>query len=90
MVNVTERAKEKLKELLAIKGDDQSAGLRLERAPSGELSIFPDHERADDQVVEHQGSVVLLVGQETAERVGETTIDYDESGPGPRLVIRRS
>lgn len=90
MVNVTERARERLKELLTTENDDPSVGLRLEQTPSGELSIFPDRQRADDQVVEHHGAVVLLVGQETAQTVEDTTIDTDESGPGLRLTIRRS
>jgi len=37
------------------------------------LGIFPDRERADDQVVEHDGAAVLLVAQEIAEKVEDTT-----------------
>lgn len=89
MVNVTERAKDRLKELLTRQSDDPSIGLRLDRVSTGELGIFPDRGREDDQVVEHQGAALLLVGQDVARSVGDTTIDYDESGPGPRLVIRK-
>jgi Fe-S cluster assembly iron-binding protein IscA len=87
MVNVTERAKEKLKTLRESAIDDPSVGLRLEPMPSGQLAVFPDRERADDQVVEHQGAVVLLVAQEIAQRVGNTTIDYEESHA--RFVLRK-
>jgi Fe-S cluster assembly iron-binding protein IscA len=92
MVNVTERARaklkelletEKLKELLETESDDQSVGLRLGKTTSGALGIFPDCERPDDQVVEHEGAAVLLVGREIAENVEGTTIDYEEGGPGP-------
>jgi Fe-S cluster assembly iron-binding protein IscA len=89
MVNVTERAKEKLKELLATETDDPSIGLRLEASTAGEFGVFPDREREDDQVITHQGAVVLLIGQEIAQTTEETTIDYEESEPGSRLVIRR-
>jgi len=89
MVNVTERAREKLRELLTSQSDDLSVGLRLDRVSTGELGIFPDREQADDQVIEHQGSALLLVGQGIAQTMGDTTIDCDESGPGPRLVIRK-
>ena len=89
MVHVTERAKDKLKELLATESVDPSVGLRLEKSASGEFGIFPDRERADDQVVQHQGAVVLLVGQETAETMAGTTIDCDDTGAG-RLVLKRS
>jgi Fe-S cluster assembly iron-binding protein IscA len=88
MVTVTERAKEKLKEMLQSETDDPSVGLRLATAPSGEFGIFPDRERDDDHIVEHQGSAVLLVGQEMADAIGDATIDYDESRPDPRLVMK--
>jgi Fe-S cluster assembly iron-binding protein IscA len=89
MVIVTERAKEKLRELLEPVIEDTSVGLRLELTPSREFAVYPDRERMGDQVVEHQGTVVLLVGQEMAQTVEDTTIDCDE-GPNPRLVIRHS
>jgi len=91
MLNVTERAKAKLKELLLeTESDDRSVGLRLGKTASGALGVFPDRERADDQVVEHDGAAVLLVGQEIAEKMKDTTIDYEEGGPGPGLVINRN
>jgi Fe-S cluster assembly iron-binding protein IscA len=89
MVNVTERAKEKLKALLETEGNDQSVGLRLGATPAGQFGVFPDRERPDDQVVEHDGAVVLLVGQEVAEKVDNTIIDYEESDSGPGLIIKR-
>jgi Fe-S cluster assembly iron-binding protein IscA len=89
MVNVTERAKEKLKALLETEGNDQSVGLRLGATPTGQFDVFPDRERPDDQVVEHDGAVVLLVGQEVAEKVDNTIIDYEESASGPELIIKR-
>ena len=90
MLNVTERAKAKLKGLLDSESGDRSVGLRLGKTASGALGIFPDRERADDQVVEHDGAAVLLVAQEIAEKVEDTTIDYEEAEPGPRLVIKRN
>jgi Fe-S cluster assembly iron-binding protein IscA len=89
MVNVTDRAKDRLKQLLESRSDDQSVGLRLEHTSSGQLGIFPDRGRADDQIVEHEGAAVLLIGREIVQAVGDTTIDYEEAGPGPRLVIKR-
>lgn len=89
MVNVTERAKEKLKTLLETEVDDSSVGLRLETTPSGQLGVFPDRAHADDQVVVHEGAVVLLVDQEVAETIGDTTLDYEESQVGAHFVIRK-
>jgi len=87
MVNVSERAKGQLKKLLETRRDDPSVGLRLGTTASGRFSVVPDRERGDDEVVEYRGSVVLLVGQDIAQMMGGTTIDYDERGPQPRLVI---
>jgi Fe-S cluster assembly iron-binding protein IscA len=90
MLTVTERAKAKLKKLLDSESDDRSIGLRLGKTASGALGVFPDRERPDDLVVEHEGATVLLVGQEVVEKVEDTTIDYEEGGPGPGLVIKRN
>jgi Fe-S cluster assembly iron-binding protein IscA len=87
MVYVTERARESLRELLA-ESDDPSASLRLGTVTSGQLGVFRDRERADDQIVEHEGVAVLLIGKEIAPIVQNTTIDYDDNGRTPGLVIR--
>jgi Fe-S cluster assembly iron-binding protein IscA len=89
MFNVTERARAKLRELLTTESDDQSVALRLGKTASGELGVFADRERPDDQVVEHEGAAVLLVGREVAENVEGTTIDYEEGDPAPGLVIKK-
>ena len=67
---MTERAKEKLKEFLQGETNDPSLRLRLATAPSGEFSMFADRERDDDEIVEYQGSAVLLVGAEMATAIG--------------------
>jgi hypothetical protein len=52
-----------------------------------ERSACLDRPRADDQIVEHERAVVLLVGQEIAASMENRTIDYDEHGPDPGLVV---
>ena len=89
MLNVTQRAKAKLKDLLETESDDHSVGLRLGKTPSGALGVFPDRERADDQIIQHEGAAVLLVGQEIAEQLHDTTIDYEENETGSGLVMKR-
>ena len=89
MITVTERAKERLKTLLESDVDDSSIGLRLETTPSGEFGVFPDRAHADDQVVVHEGAIVLLVDQEAADTIGEATIDYEESQRGAQFVITK-
>jgi len=89
MVNVTERAREKLKTLLETEADDSSVGLRLDTTPSGEFGVFPDRAHPDDQVVVHEGAVVLLVGREMAKAIDGTTIDYEEGPVDTHFVIRK-
>jgi Fe-S cluster assembly iron-binding protein IscA len=88
-MTVTERAKEKLKTLLGSEVDDSSIGLRLETTPSGQFGVFPDRAHADDQVVVHEGAVVLLVDRDVVDTVGEATIDYEENQIGAQFVIRK-
>jgi hypothetical protein len=91
MVNVTERAKDKLLELrskqVAATGADETIGLRLDRASPGQLGIFPDAQREGDQVVEHEGTPVLFVAEEIAHAVDGTTIDCEGEA---QLVIRKN
>ena len=89
MVNVTERARDKLKTLLQSEIDDSSVGLRLETTSPGEFAVFPDRAGPDDQVVVHEGAVVLLVDPQVAETIGDTTIDCEEDQSGEHFVIKK-
>jgi Fe-S cluster assembly iron-binding protein IscA len=91
MINVTERAKEKLKELKSqqleeVSRDTLDVGLRLDQASPGQLGIFPDSQREDDEVVVHDGAPVLFVAPAIVRAVSGTTIDCAEDGA--QLVIK--
>jgi hypothetical protein len=93
MINVTERAKQKLQDLKSQQVSegrlqDEQIALRLDQASPGQLGIFPDAPREGDQVVEYEGAPVLLVGEAIARAVSGTTIDCEEDGS--RLVIKRA
>ena len=95
MINVTERAKEKLSELKSQKLAETNSGepepnvsLRLDQASPGQLGIFPDARRDGDEVVEYEGAPVLFVAAAVAQAVSGTTIDCE--GDDNRLVIRKS
>ena len=90
MVMVTERAKEELGSILGTAGiSDPEVGLRLTPTAPGQFSLTTDMEREADQVVEHEGSKVLLVGTELTEFLEGVTIDCQDSPEGPRLVMTR-
>lgn len=91
MIIVTERAKDALLELKRSANLDQAdVGLRLAPATGGELGLYADRRKAGDQVVEHEGSTVLLIGEEISKALVGTTIDCRRTPDGARLVLARS
>lgn len=89
MLTVTNGAKQLLLEALLANTDDPEVGLRLALGPGGQLALVLDKEAEGDQVVEHQGSKVLLVGAELAFIVDGVTIDVRDTEDGPRLIVLR-
>ena len=89
MLSVTESAKQKLKEMLSDKVEDPQQSLRLTANTSGQLGLSIDMEATGDQVVEHEGSKVLLVEEELATRLEGITLDTEDTPEGPKLAIRR-
>jgi Fe-S cluster assembly iron-binding protein IscA len=91
MINVTQRAKEKLKELKSqnlseTRIEAPNVALRLDQSSPGQLGIFPDAQRDGDQVVEYEGTPVLFVAEPIARAVSGSTIDCEEGGT--KLVIK--
>ena len=60
--------------------------LRLVRISSGGFGLRLGREREGDQVVEHEGAKLLLLGDDVLGDLGEATIDSQETDEGPRLV----
>ncbi len=89
MLAVTNGAKQLLLEALLANTDDPEVGLRLALGPGGQLALVLDKEAEGDQVVEHKGSKVLLVGAELAFVVDGVTIDVRDTEDGPRLIVLR-
>ena len=88
MITVTESAKHTLGRALALTGvKDLEIGFRLSAIAPGEYNLVPDSEREGDQVVEHEGRKVLLIGDDVYGALDGKTIDRDESAREPRLVI---
>jgi Fe-S cluster assembly iron-binding protein IscA len=83
MIMVTERAKTYLRESVLTKIQAKTPGVsaRLAQTEAGTLSVFPDKKMEGDQVVEHQGAVILLIDGALSARLTGATIDCVES-PG--------
>ena len=89
MVNVTDRAKNVLKSALSRSGEQPGTGLRVEISEEGTCALFPDREKAGDQVVKHQGEVLLLIGEEASQPLDGATIDLAETPEGDRLIVSK-
>jgi hypothetical protein len=92
MIGVTERAKERLLDMkLSANLNQPEVGLRLQSASTGEWQLFPDQAAEGDQVVEHSGSKVLLIGRDTSDTLGDGQLDCQETAPGQvQFVLTRS
>jgi len=89
MVGVTKAGLTELKKILDEHTDNTQAGLRLTTDQSGTLGLTIDVETAEDQVLEHEGSKLLIIEQNLAASLEGITIDVEESPEGSRLVITK-
>ena len=85
MLSVTESAREQLRDIVQANIDDPDFTLRLVANLSGEFTFTVDRAREDDQMVEHEGDRVLLVGSELGDAVEGLTIDWQETAGGAML-----
>jgi len=90
MITVTDSAKEHLKNILLAHSDDLDFSLRLVAKPAGRLGFVLESEaKEDDQVVEHEGTTVLLIGHELMPIVEGLTLDVRDTAEGPELFISK-
>lgn len=87
MLQITESAKAELKRLLDCSVDWPGARLRLLERDQGSLGLGVDIEAGDDQMVEYQGTGVLVVEPDLASRLNKILLDIDPSPDGAVLVI---
>ena len=87
MIGVTERAKKELREILANNVDHPDACLRLRVDEQGQLGLGIDIEMPGDEIVEYEGSKLLLVERQLADNVEDIALDVEDSNEGSRLVI---
>jgi len=88
MLEVTDNAKRYLQQLMPAHTDEPDACVRL-TSKAGQLGLALGKEEKGDQIVEHEGSKVLLVGQELSDQVDGVTLDVQDTPDGPRLAVFR-
>ena len=87
MINVTEQAKQVLKEILNAHVDLPEGRLRLMDRGQGKLGLGIDIEMPGDELVKHDGSTVLVIEQGLAANLKGVTLDVEDSVKGSELVI---
>ena len=88
MISVIDRAKEVLKTTLIASEADPDEGLRLLPRADGRFELALSEELAGDQVVEHEGYKVLLVGIEYFNLLDGKTLDLRDAEDGAVLFVR--
>jgi Fe-S cluster assembly iron-binding protein IscA len=89
MVTLTDRAKVALRSALSHSVDEAGVGLRLDVSDEGGFALYPDTPKMGDEVVEHEGNVLLLIGDDVSQPLAGATIDLAETPEGRRLVVTK-
>jgi Fe-S cluster assembly iron-binding protein IscA len=87
MVMVTDRARVALRGALSRSIDDAEVGLRLDVSDDGGLALYPDRAKAGDEIVKHEGNVLLVISDDISRPLDGATIDVAETPEGDRLVV---
>src|SRR5262249_61966215 len=85
MVTVTDRARVALKGALSRNIEEAGIGLRLDVSDDGGLALYPDRAKAGDEIVEHEGDVLLLIADDISRPLAGAMIDVAETPEGDRL-----
>jgi len=88
MILVTTEARQLLKQKHAETIHVGGAGLRLTATPAGQLGITPAPAQTGDQMVEHDGDVVLAIARDVAQQLDGMMIDCEHTKEGTRFTIR--
>jgi Fe-S cluster assembly iron-binding protein IscA len=87
LIEVTNRAKELLEDILLKSVYNPELTLRMVVQPEGRLRLVPDRSKKTDQVVEKDGRAILLVGQELAPILDHLTLDIKETDHGSKFFM---
>ncbi|MBE0431303.1 MAG: hypothetical protein IBX67_05710 [Dehalococcoidia bacterium] len=87
MIEVSELAANALAQSLQMSGVEPEKGFRLTRQED-KFALEIDSPAQEDKVIEHEGTIVLMVDQDTEQEVGDVLIDVEDRPDGPQLMMR--
>jgi hypothetical protein len=88
VISVTDHAKQMLKDILIAMEADLDDGLRLMPSSDGAFVLTLGKQMSGDQVVEHEGFMVLLIGIEYFGFLNGRTVDCEATEDGEVLLVR--
>lgn len=86
-LTVTDQAAATLKELLVSQRQEPDQVLRLVSYGEGNHGFQLDTPQEDDQVVEHEGEVVMAIEPSISEVMTGNVLDLKETPQGPTLTL---
>ncbi len=84
MVTLTYTAGEHMAYMLSEQQVDAVLRIMVTR---GDVEMQPDQIRPDDETFDHDGKVVLVLDQQTAQLLGNKTIDLTADDDGSHLIL---
>ena len=91
MVTVTALAAEKLNEGLQAATTDPEVCIRLALSSSvpNRIEMVLDKAKEEDQIVENEGTKLILLDPEIAQQLEGMVIDYEESPQGGKFTLTK-
>jgi hypothetical protein len=92
MVEITEQASAVLVGSLSDDDVENGRAFRFSDTGDGQIRVEKDEKHEDDIELDREGTAVLFVPQDLAEKFGDVTVDVAPSSDnqGLRLVLRQS
>jgi Fe-S cluster assembly iron-binding protein IscA len=88
MVHVTDRARHRLRAIRNAVAERPEVCLRFRSNGKGQFGLYPDTPREGDQVIEHDGMPVLVLGRDIAAAMTGGTIDVEEIEGSAHWTLR--
>jgi Fe-S cluster assembly iron-binding protein IscA len=88
MLTITEAAGTYLTQILHNAEPPQNATIRMVPVQTGNLALQFDSTRPGDTTFDHNGKTVLILDEQVAQTLVNSTLDVQQADQGAKLVLR--
>ena len=89
MFTITDSAKDELKKILDNNSTESDDGLRLIINEPGSFALMLDKKQENDEIIEHEGTIVLLYQKDMTNILDEIILDCHTTEDCKMLVISK-